>query len=469
MGEEGRALPLESFFLDYGKQDRRAGEFVVGVAVMKLRDGEAFRCYKVSKRFDEDISAVMGAFKLTLDDGVVAEARVAFGGMAATPRACPGDRGRARRASFSTTRPSWTPALAALAADYQPISRHAGLRRLPPATSPERCSRRRWSRSAGTPITSARRGSSAFGRAPMQHEPVPRLPSTVDGSAPPPDPARFGAASMSRAPRTYIDDLAEPAGTLHVVPVGAGIAAGRIVSMDLDRGAQRARRRRRADGRRRPRQERRLARSTFDDDPCFAEDRVEFHGQVLLRRGRADPRRGAAGGAARARSSTSRASPSSPSTRRWRTATTVMPDYAFGRGDPARALDEAPHRVEGTFLVGGQEHFYLEGQVALAMPGEDGDMHVLSSTQHPSEVQHVVARVLGVPDHAVVCEVRRMGGGFGGKESQASQWAAIAALAARAHRPALQAAPRPRRRHGDDRQAPRLPDRLTRSASTRPA
>ncbi|HUG61323.1 MAG TPA: xanthine dehydrogenase molybdopterin binding subunit, partial [Methylomirabilota bacterium] len=80
----------------------------------------------------------------------------------------------------------------------------------------------------------------------------------------------------------------------------------------------------------------------------------------------------------------------------------------------------------------GQEHFYLEGQVAMAVPGEDGDMHVFSSTQHPTEVQHIVARVLALPDAAVTAEVRRMGGGFGGKESQATQWACLAALAARA-------------------------------------
>ena len=81
--------------------------------------------------------------------------------------------------------------------------------------------------------------------------------------------------------------------------------------------------------------------------------------------------------------------------------------------------------------IGGQEHFYLEGQAALAVPGEDDEMQVHSSTQHPAEVQHLVARMLGAPDAAVVCECRRMGGAFGGKESQAAQWACLAALAAR--------------------------------------
>ena len=100
------------------------------------------------------------------------------------------------------------------------------------------------------------------------------------------------------------------------------------------------------------------------------------------------------------------------------------------RGDAAAALASAPHRLQGRIDIGGQDHFYLEGQVSLAIPMEDGDVMVHCSTQHPSEVQHNVAHVLGRPDNAVTVEVRRMGGGFGGKETQAAQWAAIAALAA---------------------------------------
>ena len=90
----------------------------------------------------------------------------------------------------------------------------------------------------------------------------------------------------------------------------------------------------------------------------------------------------------------------------------------YGRGDIEAALKAAPHSLEGSFEIGGQEHFYLEGQAALALPQEDGDMVVQSSSQHPTEIQHKVAEALGVPMHAVRCEVRRMGGGFGGKESQ---------------------------------------------------
>ncbi|MCQ0987935.1 xanthine dehydrogenase molybdopterin binding subunit [Jiella marina] len=99
-------------------------------------------------------------------------------------------------------------------------------------------------------------------------------------------------------------------------------------------------------------------------------------------------------------------------------------------GDVDAALGEAPHRVMGRVEVGGQDHFYLEGQIAYSIPLEDRDVLVRSSTQHPSEVQHNVAKMLGVPDHAVTVELRRMGGGFGGKESQPALFAAVTALAA---------------------------------------
>ena len=104
----------------------------------------------------------------------------------------------------------------------------------------------------------------------------------------------------------------------------------------------------------------------------------------------------------------------------------------WARGEAAAAIAAAPHRVDGQIEVGGQEHFYLEGQVALALPQEGGDMVVHSSTQHPTEVQHKVAHALHLPMSAVRVEVRRMGGGFGGKESQGNALAVACALAARA-------------------------------------
>ncbi|HEX8239526.1 MAG TPA: xanthine dehydrogenase molybdopterin binding subunit [Allosphingosinicella sp.] len=109
----------------------------------------------------------------------------------------------------------------------------------------------------------------------------------------------------------------------------------------------------------------------------------------------------------------------------------------MARGDAASALADAPHRLSGSLEMGGQEHFYLEGQAALATPGERGQVHVVSSTQHPSEVQHLIANLLGLRSADVTVEVRRMGGGFGGKETQAAAYAAACALVvAKTGRPA---------------------------------
>jgi xanthine dehydrogenase large subunit len=109
----------------------------------------------------------------------------------------------------------------------------------------------------------------------------------------------------------------------------------------------------------------------------------------------------------------------------------VVPPMRLSRGDAAGALAAAPRRLKTQLSVGGQEQFYLEGQISLAVPQEDGGMLVHCSTQHPSEMQLVVAHALAVPAHAVQVVCRRMGGGFGGKESQSAQFACIAAVAAR--------------------------------------
>ena len=103
----------------------------------------------------------------------------------------------------------------------------------------------------------------------------------------------------------------------------------------------------------------------------------------------------------------------------------------YQKGDAGSAINGAAHVIEDTFEIGGQEHFYLEGQAALALPQEDGGMLVSSSTQHPTEIQHKVAHAIGLPMHAVRVETRRMGGGFGGKESQGNALAVACAIAAR--------------------------------------
>lgn len=226
----------------------------------------------------------------------------------------------------------------------------------------------------------------------------------------------------------YIDDVREPAGTLHVVPGGSPIAAGTIVSLDLD--AVRAA----------PGVVCVLTAGDIPgvndvspvagDDPLIAPSTVSFHGQVVFAVV-AETREAARRAVRLARVETQARTPLVSVDDALKAGADIMPPYTFKRGNAADTITKAERVLTGTVRIGGQEHFYLEGQVALAVPGEGGDMLVQSSTQHPSEVQHVCARVLGVADAQVAVETRRMGGGFGGKESQASQWAALAALAAR--------------------------------------
>jgi len=114
----------------------------------------------------------------------------------------------------------------------------------------------------------------------------------------------------------------------------------------------------------------------------------------------------------------------------------VVPPMRLTRGDAQAAFERSPNILKGKLHVGGQEQFYLEGQISYAIPKEGNGMHVNCSTQHPTEMQHVVSHALHYPSHAVVVECRRMGGGFGGKESQSALWAACAAVsAARLKRP----------------------------------
>jgi xanthine dehydrogenase large subunit len=227
----------------------------------------------------------------------------------------------------------------------------------------------------------------------------------------------------------YIDDMPEPAGTLHVALILSPVAAGRLRKLDLAAVAS-------APGvvavlGPRDIPGKNDVAPVGQNEPLFAFDQVDYAGQPLAMvvGETLDAARHAAeravidieAGEAILDVETALA----------RKAYVQAPQTLL-RGDPDAALQSAPHKLTAEFSVGGQEHFYLEGQVAFALPGEDGDMVVHSSTQHPTEVQHICARLLGCDFNRVTAVVRRLGGGFGGKESNASWVAAAAALAANA-------------------------------------
>jgi len=227
----------------------------------------------------------------------------------------------------------------------------------------------------------------------------------------------------------YIDDMLEPVGTLHIALGGSPVARGAIRHVDL------------ADVLSMPGVVTVITAAHIPgkndispahaDEPVFAHDRVDYHNQPVFAVV-ATTRDVARRAALRGKIEIAVEKPNVSVEQGRASGERVLPDYAFVGGDVAKAVAEAPFRLSGAMHIGGQEHFYLEGQIGFAIPGEDGALLVYSSTQHPSEVQHIVARVLAVPDAFVTCRVRRMGGGFGGKETQATQWAVIAALAARA-------------------------------------
>jgi xanthine dehydrogenase large subunit len=225
----------------------------------------------------------------------------------------------------------------------------------------------------------------------------------------------------------FLDDLREPEGTLHVAPGGSPVARGRVKALNL------------AAVRSAPGVVAVITAADVPghnnigaivaDEPLFADKQVVFHGQALFAVV-ATSYLAARRAAKLARIEIDAEQPLITVEDGLKAGSKVRDDYDFIVGDAAAAIAASPHRAKGTLHIGGQEHFYLEGQAALAIPGEAGEMHIHSSTQHPSEVQHIVAHLLHVKQAAVTVEVRRMGGAFGGKESQATQWAAMAALAA---------------------------------------
>ncbi len=226
----------------------------------------------------------------------------------------------------------------------------------------------------------------------------------------------------------YTDDLPEPSGLLHVAVGVSPIPHGRLRGLDLD--AVQAT----------PGVVAVITAADIPgvndvgpiqhDDPIFAHDVVLFAGQPVFAVAATDVN--TARRAARLARFDLEPLPAILTIDDAMSAQSyVLPPVHVSRGDAGAALARAPHRLRGKVRAGGQDHFYLEGQIALAIPREHGGIHIHASTQHPGEVQHMVAHALGIRAHDVVVECRRMGGGFGGKETQMSLYACVAAIIAR--------------------------------------
>ncbi|MBH1978304.1 MAG: xanthine dehydrogenase molybdopterin binding subunit [Comamonadaceae bacterium] len=225
----------------------------------------------------------------------------------------------------------------------------------------------------------------------------------------------------------YIDDLPEVKGTLYAAPILSPVAHGRINSIDTAPALAMPGVRAVVLAHDIPGDP--VLAAFAHDEPIFAQDTVQHVGQVIglvVAESVMQARR-----AARAVRPDITPLPAILTiAAALQAQSQVLPPVVVRRGTPEAALQGAPHRLSGQLEVGGQEHFYLEGQIAYALPLEQGQWWIHSSTQHPGEVQHWVAHALGIANHAVRVECRRMGGGFGGKETQAGHLAVWAALAA---------------------------------------
>jgi xanthine dehydrogenase molybdopterin binding subunit/xanthine dehydrogenase small subunit len=409
-----RTLKLSEFFLSYRKTALAPDEIMRAIVIPRRGAPAGGRrlvdSYKVSKRRELDISIVAAAFAIDLDGaGVVQQARLAYGGVAATPaRAVATERLLVGRPWDDAT---LREALLSLSREFSPIDdvrAGAAFRR-------------------GL-IQSLFEKFFAGEKSGAQDAPI-----TFDVGAPN-APARPSLALLHESARghvtgsaLYTDDEAQRRPMLEMWPVTAPHARARILSRDAS--AARAH----------PGIEAVLMAEDIPgendvgairkDEILLAEREVFFHGQivaVVVGRSLEACRRAAA-----LVKVEYEPLPAVLDVRRAVQASSFHTDpHVIRRGDAAQAIAGSPFVVEGELEIGGQEHFYLESQAAWAEVGDDGDVFVVSSTQHPSEIQAVVAHVLHLPKNRVVVQSPRMGGGFGGKETQGNTWAALVALAA---------------------------------------
>ncbi len=241
--------------------------------------------------------------------------------------------------------------------------------------------------------------------------------------------AHESAARHVSGSAVYVDDIPAPSGTLHAYVGLSSITRGRISQLSLNAV------------RRAPGVIDVITRDevpghidigpVFPGDPLLlgVGDEVEFHGQVIFAVA-AESYRAARQAAKLAEIEYEPLTPCLSIEDGLDQGLFVRPLHEQQRGDVTTALAEAEHRLQGELRIGGQEQMYLEGQVSLCVPEDDGGMLVYSSTQNPTEGQKLVAEVLGIDMHRVTVDTRRMGGAFGGKETHANQWACLAAILA---------------------------------------
>jgi xanthine dehydrogenase molybdopterin binding subunit/xanthine dehydrogenase small subunit len=399
---ETRELPLHEFFTGYRRTVMREDEILTAVLLPRQLAGRC-RFFKVSKRREMDISTVSAAFRIATDAaGTITEARLAYGGVAATPA-------RARKteqALIGRTLEASPEILDLLASEFSPLDDLRG--------------------SAAYRRTLIRELFRKFIHADGEDS----IPPFIDHESPPASPLGIpheSATGHVTGKALYVQDSALLRGVLTILPVRATHAHARLTRLDVTRAKSA------------PGIHAVLTASDIPglnntgparhDEPLFAIDTIDFHGQVIAAvvGESMEACRHAAG---LVEIEYSPLTPILGIQQAIAAGSYHTEPHFLVRGDLEGGLAASPAILEGEMHIGGQDHFYLETQAAWAQPDGEGGVHVSSSTQHPTEVQTIVAEILGLAKNRVVVEAPRMGGGFGGKETQANAWAAICALAA---------------------------------------
>jgi xanthine dehydrogenase molybdopterin binding subunit/xanthine dehydrogenase small subunit len=430
-----RRVPVADFFVGYRKTALHADEVIRAIVIPK-HPRSRFHTAKVSKRKDLDISIVAAAFRLDVDvQGVITGARLAYGGVAATPvRAARAEAllgGRSLHAGREELPLAPSPAapdelagfadvLDALAAEFSPIDDvRAGkeYRRGLAASLFERF------------VLAERAGDAEQAAAASAVDEDPAFVEEGIWSVAPGSRALAHDSALGHVTggARFVDDVAQGRAMLEMWPVTVPHARAKIVRRDGSRARELPGIRAVLFGEDIPGEN--DVGAVRHDEALLAVDEVKFHGHpVALVVGESveQCRR-----AARLVEIEVEPLPAILGVRAAIEAQSFHTEpHVIARGDAGAAIAKAPERLSGEIEIGGQEHFYLETHAAFAERGEDDEVQVWCSTQHPSEVQAVVSHVLHLPRNRVVVTSPRMGGGFGGKETQGNTWAALAALAA---------------------------------------
>jgi xanthine dehydrogenase molybdopterin binding subunit/xanthine dehydrogenase small subunit len=415
-----RVLPLDEFFVAYRKTALQPGEILKSIVIPRADNAVQTnrRFYKVSKRREMDISTVAGCFAVALDEsGIITKARLAFGGVAALPA-------RARKTEEALLGKNWSAStceevLPVLENEFTPISDVRGsaeYRRQMIAS----LLRKFFSEDGGR---SSRDAGGIVGLVGGIRGLAGARPSMKKPEALPHESAHKHVTGEA----IYVDDHAQQQSMLEVWPVCSPHAHATILRRDA------------TDARLMPGISAVLLAEDVPglndvgavrhDEILLADKEVLYHGHIVALIVGETPELCRAA-AAKVIVEYEPLPPIFTIEEAIAAESFHSDPHHIRRGDVSAALAAAPLSFEGEFSSGGQDHFYLETNAAWAETGEDGSVFISSSTQHPSEVQHIVAHLLDLPMHSVVVECPRMGGGFGGKETQAAMLAALAALAA---------------------------------------